>query len=43
MVKVALVIDWLTEVGGAERVLLMAHKAFPDAPNLYFAVSAAAD
>lgn len=32
MVKVALVIDWLTEVGGAERVLLMAHKAFPDAP-----------
>jgi glycosyltransferase involved in cell wall biosynthesis len=31
-VKVALVCDWLTEVGGAEKVLLAVHKMFPDAP-----------
>lgn len=30
--KVAIVYDWLTNMGGAERVLLSAHKAFPDAP-----------
>lgn len=30
--KVALVCDWLTEVGGAEKVLLELHKLFPDAP-----------
>ncbi len=29
--KVALVCDWLTEVGGAEKVLLEFHKLFPDA------------
>jgi len=30
--KVALVCDWLTEVGGAEKVLLAVHEMFPDAP-----------
>ena len=30
--KVALVCDWLTEVGGAEKVLMEFHKMFPDAP-----------
>ncbi len=30
--KVALVCDWLTEKGGAEKVLLEFHKIFPDAP-----------
>ena len=30
--KVALVCDWLTNVGGAEKVLLEIHKMFPDAP-----------
>lgn len=30
--KVALVIDWLTNLGGAERVLLSWHHLFPDAP-----------
>lgn len=30
--KVALVCDWLVNVGGAERVLLEFHKMFPDAP-----------
>ncbi len=30
--KVALVCDWLTGIGGAERVLLELHKIFPDAP-----------
>ncbi|MCO5973023.1 glycosyltransferase [Actinoallomurus soli] len=30
--KVALVHDWLTNQGGAERVLWSLHKAFPDAP-----------
>jgi glycosyltransferase involved in cell wall biosynthesis len=30
--KVALVADWLTGVGGAERVVLELHKMFPEAP-----------
>ena len=30
--KVALVCDWLTSVGGAERVLLEFHKLYPKAP-----------
>ena len=30
--KVALVCDWLTNVGGAEKVLLEIHRLFPDAP-----------
>lgn len=30
--KVALVCDWLTGVGGAERVVLELHHMFPDAP-----------
>ena len=30
--KVALVCDWLTEIGGAEDVLMEFHKMFPDAP-----------
>ncbi|MBR3175944.1 glycosyltransferase [Candidatus Saccharibacteria bacterium] len=30
--KVALVCDWLTNVGGAEKVLLEMHQLFPDAP-----------
>jgi glycosyltransferase involved in cell wall biosynthesis len=30
--KVALVCDWLTGVGGAERVVLELHKMFPEAP-----------
>ena len=30
--KVALVCDWLTSVGGAERVLLSLHHLYPDAP-----------
>jgi glycosyltransferase involved in cell wall biosynthesis len=30
--KVALVHDWLTNQGGAERVLWSLHRAFPDAP-----------
>jgi glycosyltransferase involved in cell wall biosynthesis len=30
--KIALVCDWLTDVGGAELVLLELHKMFPDAP-----------
>ena len=30
--KVALVCDWLTNVGGAEKVLLEMHKIFPKAP-----------
>lgn len=30
--KVALICDWLVNVGGAERVLLELHKMFPDAP-----------
>lgn len=30
--KVALVCDWLTEIGGAEQVLLRLTKLFPDAP-----------
>src|SRR5688572_13475723 len=30
--RVAIVCDWLTNMGGAERVVLGLHKAFPDAP-----------
>lgn len=30
--KVALVCDWLTNVGGAEKVLLKIHELYPDAP-----------
>lgn len=30
--KIALVTDWLTNVGGAEQVLLSIHKLYPDAP-----------
>jgi glycosyltransferase involved in cell wall biosynthesis len=30
--KVAIVCDWLTGTGGAERVVLELHKMFPDAP-----------
>ena len=30
--KVALVCDWLTEVGGAEQVLLTLHQMYPEAP-----------
>lgn len=30
--KVAIVYDWLTNMGGAERVVLAMHDAFPDAP-----------
>lgn len=30
--KVALVCDWLTGIGGAERVLLELHKLYPEAP-----------
>lgn len=30
--KVAIVCDWLTNVGGAEKVLLAAHRLFPEAP-----------
>jgi glycosyltransferase involved in cell wall biosynthesis len=30
--KVALVHDWLTNLAGAERVLIALHEAFPDAP-----------
>ena len=30
--KVAIVCDWLTNVGGAEKVLLAVHKLYPDAP-----------
>ena len=32
MKKVAIVCDWLTNVGGAEQVLRRVHKMFPDAP-----------
>jgi len=32
LLKVALVHDWLTDFGGAERVLLALHEIFPDAP-----------
>lgn len=31
-IKVALVCDWLTNVGGAEKLLLELHRLFPDAP-----------
>ncbi len=30
--KVAIVHDWLTNMGGAERVILALHEVFPDAP-----------
>lgn len=30
--KVAIVCDWLTNMGGAERVILELHKIFPEAP-----------
>lgn len=30
--KVAIVCDWLTDMGGAERVILALHRLFPDAP-----------
>ncbi|MBQ6410264.1 glycosyltransferase [Candidatus Saccharibacteria bacterium] len=30
--RVAIVCDWLTNVGGAEKVLLEIHRIFPDAP-----------
>lgn len=30
--KVAIVTDWLTNMGGAENVVLVIHEAFPDAP-----------
>lgn len=30
--KVALVCDWLTEIGGAEQVLLRLHQMYPEAP-----------
>lgn len=30
--KIAIVADWLTDFGGAERVVLALHDAFPDAP-----------
>jgi glycosyltransferase involved in cell wall biosynthesis len=30
--KIALVCDWLTNMGGAEHLLYSLHKAFPDAP-----------
>lgn len=32
MPKVAIICDWLTNMGGAERVVLALHDAFPDAP-----------
>lgn len=31
-VRVALVCDWLTTPGGAEKVLLQLHRMYPDAP-----------
>ena len=30
--KIAIVADWLTNMGGAELVVLAMHEAFPDAP-----------
>lgn len=30
--KIAIVVDWFTDFGGAERVILAMHEAFPDAP-----------
>lgn len=30
--KVAIVVDWLTTFGGAERVVVTLHRAYPDAP-----------
>lgn len=34
--KIALVHDWLTEIGGAERVLEAIHRIFPEAPVYVF-------
>lgn len=31
-IKVAIVVDWLTDIGGAERVVRSIHEMFPDAP-----------
>lgn len=31
-IKIAIVCDWLTSFGGAERVILALHKMFPEAP-----------
>ncbi len=30
--KIAIIADWLTNMGGAEKVVLALHEAFPDAP-----------
>ncbi len=30
--KVAIVCDWLTGIGGAERVVYELHKMYPEAP-----------
>ena len=30
--RIAIVCDWLTNMGGAERVVLQLHHAFPKAP-----------
>lgn len=30
--KIAIIADWLTNMGGAEKVILAMHEAFPDAP-----------
>jgi hypothetical protein len=30
--KIAIVADWLTNMGGAENVILALHEAFPNAP-----------
>lgn len=30
--KIAIVADWLTNMGGAEEVVLALHEAFPEAP-----------
>ena len=30
--RVAIVCDWLTEVGGGEKVILAVHEMFPEAP-----------
>ncbi|QQS17674.1 hypothetical protein IPL44_01375 [Candidatus Saccharibacteria bacterium] len=40
--KTAIVCDWLTEIGGGEKVILAVHEMFPGGPYLYVAVSAKA-
>jgi len=40
--KVAIIADWLTDFGGAERVVLALHEAFPEAP-IYTSVYAPED